>query len=284
MADRDSQSGELELISDLDEKARIEAANALRQTKAAMQLLPSWIGSLQPKLRPSLFQELHRVLMERISQYPGVFRPGAMSISHSQHRPPPASDVARLIEELCEYVNDNWRSRSALHLAAYVLWRTNWIHPFADGNGRTARIISYLVFCAHTRTELPGHPTIPEQIAREKPPYYRALEDSDRNFRSGKTDVAALEKLLEVCLARQLLGFFETAGGRAEGVTEEVRAEIEQAISAAQSEGLLTREARPHLPVSRRRSRWFDVLESRPVLYGSLVTIIVAVIGWLLSR
>jgi Fic family protein len=51
--------------------------------------------------------------------------------------------VADEVQSLCEYINDNWQS--TVHLAAYVLWKMNWIHPFADGNGRTARAVSYVV-------------------------------------------------------------------------------------------------------------------------------------------
>lgn len=283
MADRDSQSGELELITDPEEKARAEARNALRQTESALSLLRSWTGPDRPQLRPSLFQKLHGILMERISPYPGVFRPGPMSISQSDHRPPPASDVPGLVEELCDYVNQHWTDRSALHLSAYILWRTNWIHPFADGNGRTARIVSYLILCAHTRTELPGLPTIPEQIANDKQPYYQALENADRHFRSGTIDVSSLEQLLGVCLARQLLGFFETAGGRTD-IGPNLRAEIDQAISAAHSEGLANREAQPLLPSLRRTPRWIDSIETRPVLYGGILTLLVAIVGWLFFR
>lgn len=68
-----------------------------------------------------------------------------MEIKGSQHVPPDAWQVPQLVEELCDYVNDNWDAATALHLAAYVMWRLNWVHPLADGNGRTARAISYLV-------------------------------------------------------------------------------------------------------------------------------------------
>ncbi len=284
MADRDSQSGELELVTDPEERAQLEALNALRQTKAAMDKLPAWLGHRSPALKPSLFLELHRVLMDRISPYPGVFRPGPMSISKSEHVPPPASDVPRLIEELCDYVNDNWKTKSALHLSSYILWRTNWVHPFADGNGRTARIVSYLILCAHTRTELPGTPTIPEQISAGKQTYYQALEQADRGFRSGAIDVSAIEALLESCLAKQLVGFFRTAGGRTEGVTEEIRAEIDEAIQAAHREGVLDRQAEPLLPSMERKKGIFATIEKHPVFVGALVTIGVAVIGWLFAR
>lgn len=284
MADRDSQSGELDLITDPEEKARVEANNALRQTKAAMDLLAGWVAAERPSLRPSLFLRLHGILMERISQYPGVFRPGPMSISQSEHRPPPSEDVPILVEELCDYVNQHWNDRSALHLAAYVLWRTNWIHPFADGNGRTARIVSYLILCAHTRTELPGKLTIPKQIASAKQPYYDALEAADRRFRSGAIDVSKIEELLGSCLARQLLDFFESAGGRAEGVDPTLQAEIDDAVAIAQAHEQRARDARPILPSVRRRRSWLDTLERRPVLYTAILTIAVAIIGWVFFR
>ena len=284
MADRDSQSGELDLIEDPDERAQIEAENALRQTQAAMELLPAWIAASQPVLRPSLFLKLHGVLMKRISRYPGVFRPGAMSISHSRHQPPPPDEVSFLVEELCDYVNRHWGDRSALHLAAYVLWRTNWIHPFSDGNGRTARIVSYLILCAHTRTELPGSLTIPKQIASAKQPYYDALEDADRHFRNGEIDVEVLEQLLGSCLARQLLDFFESAGGRTEGVDPTLQSEIDDALAVARAQERRARDAQPILPSARGSRSWLDALERRPVLYGAIVTVIVTVVGWLLSR
>ncbi|HET9282483.1 MAG TPA: Fic family protein [Candidatus Angelobacter sp.] len=53
--------------------------------------------------------------------------------------------------------------KSAIHLAAYVIWRLNWIHPFADGNGRTSRALSYLVLCTRLGERLPGTVTIPDQ-------------------------------------------------------------------------------------------------------------------------
>jgi Fic family protein len=79
-------------------------------------------------------------------------------------------------------VNDHWSSTSAVHLAAYVLWKLNWIHPFADGNGRTARAVAYVVLSIKLDSLLPGAPTIPEQIAGNKRPYYEALEVADKHL------------------------------------------------------------------------------------------------------
>jgi Fic family protein len=89
----------------------------------------------------------------------------------------------------------------------------NWIHPFADGNGRTARAASYVVMSIKLDSLLPGTPTIPEQIASDKKPYYDALEEADKAWASGRIDVSALESLLSDMLAQQLLNAAKEAAG-----------------------------------------------------------------------
>jgi Fic family protein len=98
----------------------------------------------------------------------------------------------------------------------------NWIHPFADGNGRTARAVSYVVLSIKLDSLLPGTPTIPEQIAGNKTPYYEALEQADGAWGSGKVDVSALETLIGGMLAHQLLNAAREADGE-ETKTEEHR-------------------------------------------------------------
>lgn len=97
------------------------------------------------KLRSSQILSLHREALQGISSYAGNFRPGDVEIDGSRHDPVGAHLVPELVEDLCDYVNDNWNTASAVHLASYVMWRLNWIHPFADGNGRTSRILSFVV-------------------------------------------------------------------------------------------------------------------------------------------
>ena len=114
---------------------------------------------------------------------------------------------------MCEYVNEMWAEKSAVHLAAYVLWKMNWIHPFADGNGRTARAVSYVILSIKLDSILPGTPTIPEQIAADKSPYYKALEAADRAWADGKIDLSELEDLIEAMLAQQLYHAAREASG-----------------------------------------------------------------------
>jgi len=124
-----------------------------------------------------------------------------------------------MVEDLCEYVNANWDKSSAIHLAAYVMWRLNWIHPFADGNGRTSRIVSYVVLSIRSGYEIPGTNTIPDQIEADRTPYFNALEAADAAWkRSGIIDVGEMESVLSNCLAAQFISAIRDAGGTANDV------------------------------------------------------------------
>lgn len=176
--DRHSKADPAELISDPDEKARREAENGVRQFRSALETIRRHVGEPQPhfRLRQRIILDLHQQALAGIHALAGTYRNTSVLIGKSAHIPPRSTEVPDLVAEMCEYVNQNWNERNAIHLAAYVLWRMNWIHPFADGNGRTARILSYIVLSTKLNSLLPGAPTIPEQIAADKQPYYKALE------------------------------------------------------------------------------------------------------------
>lgn len=131
-------------------------------------------------------------------------RTGPVGISGTSHVPPPAESVPTYVDEMVAYINDNW-DRKPLHLCSYVMWRCNWIHPFFDGNGRTTRALSYLVFLAKLGYEPGGTPTFVDMIAADKQPYYAALDDADAAYTTGKIDVSSMESLVGTLLARQLM-------------------------------------------------------------------------------
>lgn len=157
------------------------------------------------RLRPSAIQELNRISIKNIEAEAGRWRDVPIVIEGSRHQPPEAEDVPRRIDELCEYVNEHWNDRSPFHLAAYVMWRLNWIHPFVDGNGRTTRAVSYYVLCAKLQFHMPGVTTVPEMIAKNKEPYYKALEAGDAAAQRSSLDVSEMERLLSDLLAKQMV-------------------------------------------------------------------------------
>lgn len=203
------------LITDPDERAALEARNGLRQFDVTLNLIDEFLNTDRPfKLRTSTVLQLHRVALEGISVFAGNFRPAGVEIEGSKHEPIEAHLVPEHIEEMCDYVNAKSQTESPIHLAAYVMWRLNWIHPFDDGNGRTSRALSYLVLCVTTKMQLPGSNTIPEQISNDKNPYYKALESADAHYlKNGSVELGELEGYLKSLLAKQLVDVFESAKG-----------------------------------------------------------------------
>jgi Fic family protein len=211
---RDSQALEPVLITDPQERAATEARNGFRQYDAAVAAIQSALERGSFKLRPSLILSLQREALTGISSYAGNYRPGGVAIEGSKHEPPGAHRVPELVEDMCDYVNDHWEESTPLHLAAYLMWRLNWIHPFADGNGRTSRITSYVVLSIRAGSLLPGTPTISDQIVDNRKPYFDALDAADEAYREGKVDVSKMETLLGSLLANQLANFYRAAGGK----------------------------------------------------------------------
>jgi Fic family protein len=211
---RDSRALEPELISDPQEKAAAEARNGFRQYDTAISAIHTALDRGAFKLRPSLILGLQREALAGISSYAGNYRPGGVAIEGSRHEPVGAHLVPELVEDMCDYVNDHWNESTPIHLAAYIMWRLNWIHPFADGNGRTSRIVSYVVLSIRAGFVLPGTPTIPDQIVDNRKPYFDALDAADTASREGRTDVSKMEELLGSLLANQLAGFYKSVGGK----------------------------------------------------------------------
>ena len=130
--------------------------------------------------------------------------------------------MPELVENMCDYVNERWQDATAIHLAAYLMWRLNWIHPFADGNGRTARMTSYVVMSIKIGRALAGTPTIPEQIVENRVPYFDALDAADEAFKKGQIDVSKMEELLGALLAKQLMSIYQLAGGKLKAIANSV--------------------------------------------------------------
>lgn len=214
--DRHSVAEQLELITDPQGRARREAENGVRQYATALEIIRAHVHDADRpfRLRSSLILRLHKEALDGIHVLAGTFRNTPVKIAGSKHEPVEAFMVSEETEHLCQYVNDKWPTGSALHLAAYVLWRLNWIHPFADGNGRTARTVSYVVLSIKLDGLLPGIPTIPDQIAGDKTPYYLALEAADSAWKAKEhVDVSRLESILEAMLAKQLVAAVSSASG-----------------------------------------------------------------------
>lgn len=110
-----------------------------------------------------------------------------------------------LVDQCLSLIHETWTiDEHPTLLPAYVLWRLNWIHPFIEGNGRTARAACYLLICLRQRRLLPGKKIVPERIQEDRQPYYAALEAADRAWADGQFNVNELALYLARLLTEQL--------------------------------------------------------------------------------
>lgn len=91
------------------------------------------------------------------------------------YEPPSAELVPDLVRELAEFAQQHSCDTPAPVLAALVHVRLAGVHPFSDGNGRTARVLSSLAMyrCGFTRPEFTS---LEEWWGAHKGDYYRAFE------------------------------------------------------------------------------------------------------------
>lgn len=96
-------------------------------------------------------------------------------------RPPPHEQVPDLVDDLCErFRASEWHPAVG---AAWVHVALAAIHPFKDGNGRTARILASLVmYRSGFRT--PTFTSLEEWWGRHPDDYYRAFACLGENFSS----------------------------------------------------------------------------------------------------
>jgi Fic family protein len=117
---------------------------------------------------------LHGLVMQKIDpEFAGRFRNGGVRIAGAGFIPPSALKIGSLTEELLQWANDAHNSFPTIIKAAIFHHRFVWIHPFFDGNGRTARLLSNLLLMKE------GFP--PAIILKnDRKKYYDALEKANQ--------------------------------------------------------------------------------------------------------
>ena len=153
--------------------------------------------------------EIHRTGTLFLLSKPGEFRDNEVHVQKPDgtvvYQPPPPAEVRRHVDELITELGARWEGSSAIQVAAFCLWKINWIHPFKNGNGRCARAFMYACLCLKLGFMLPGSPTIIDLISADKKPFEDALQAADKALAdTGKVDCTELENYLEGLLIQQL--------------------------------------------------------------------------------
>jgi Fic family protein len=171
----------------------------LDTTSLALEHLPN------VRLFGTYIRELNAIATAGLCATAGQYRNEPASINTSNHQPPHHTEIEDLIGDLCVDVSKHWGQTDPIDLAAYVIWKLTWIHPFVDGNGRTADAVGYSVLCRKLGFMLPGANPIPTYWhANRDKQYYQALASADSQMPSLPQGPEDLSDLLGRALINQL--------------------------------------------------------------------------------
>ncbi len=191
-----------------------EAKNAL----AAYDLFDTWKPSSEKDLL-----EAHRILMSSLIDEAGLYRHGGVGVmagSQVIHMAPPADRVPQLMADLF-----GWLAATDAHpliASAVFHYEFEFIHPFADGNGRMGRLWQSLILARWNPlfADIPVESLIFEHQAE----YYHAIQESTR-----QTDSAPF-------IAFMLRMILETVTTTAPQVSPQVSPQVEELLAAIQGE------------------------------------------------
>ena len=104
------------------------------------------------------------------------------------------------MDHFVNIINRYWESSDPIGLASYALWRINHIHPFVNGNGRTARAMCYFILSVKFGGLMPGRTVLLQVLAQEpvRTLYVHALREADEG------ELLALTTLIQGLVARQI--------------------------------------------------------------------------------
>ena len=119
------------------------------------------LENLDRDLTIELIQEFNQIATEKTSEndhIPGALRDRDIEVAKNDpegevtHTAPDAEEVAILLQNLCSYANTNHENINYIHpvfKAIVIHFMIGYIHPFLDGNGRTARALFYWYAIKH---------------------------------------------------------------------------------------------------------------------------------------
>jgi len=183
--------------------ARVQEQNLLRQYDLLANCIEIGLEKGIESFDKYTLWVLNYTAVANIAQFGGRYRRQPIYVGN--HRPPHYDMVGEMMDEFISVVHENWGVNDhPTLLPAYALWRMNWIHPFIEGNGRTARAACYYLLCMRQGKLLPGKKIVPERIRDNRAPYYEALRDADAHWHNGDFNVSRLADYLQDLLVDQL--------------------------------------------------------------------------------
>ncbi|MGI6393651.1 MAG: Fic family protein [bacterium] len=165
---------------EIEVKNIIEALNDIRDEV----ILKKADSLITPELILSFHQYVGKNLGEKFDAAPGHFRKSGHEVVVGRYRAPDGSLVREMMIKLCnwlqsefEYSNRSQNFMGSIIEAIVVHIYIAWIHPFGDGNGRTARLVEFFLLLRAGVPDIASH-TLSNFYNKTRSEYYRQIEQS----------------------------------------------------------------------------------------------------------
>ncbi|MCL2337186.1 MAG: Fic family protein [Firmicutes bacterium] len=253
----ENNSLSLEQMTDVINGKRIlGAANEIREVKNAYEVYKLLL-TFDPFSIADLLKA-HQILMAGLTNQAGLFRSGGVGVFAGEqlvHMAPLARVVPKLVNDLI-----NWVKISDAHLlikSCVFHYEFEFIHPFADGNGRMGRLWQTLILSRWK----PLFAWLPvETLIRERQQeYYNVLAAAD-----SAADATPFIEFMLYVIRDALAEFLQTAQVRAQ-----VTAQVERLMAVLGRETLSAKELLYRLGLKHRQS--FSHLYLKPALALGLI-------------
>lgn len=149
-------------------KEHFEAINH----KEAILFLENLIAKGGFKLNQLLIRQIHQLILKEIDKdNAGKYREIDVKITGAKFIPPNSAIVPAKMKQFEQWLKDRNKATNLIDYAALAHFKLVDIHPFIDGNGRTARLLMNLILM---NKGFP--PTVILKNERQK--YYRTLDSA----------------------------------------------------------------------------------------------------------
>lgn len=200
-----AQAEEVVSSSKAQVRGRERDVREVRNYWNALLRVEEWAAAKMP-LTEELIRRMHALVEKGPRARPPPYRDGQNVIRDSAsnaiiYLPPEAQDVPALMAALVDWVNSAEKEGlPAPLIAGLVHYQFVTVHPYYDGNGRTARLLATFIL-SRAGYGLNGFLALEEQHARDLEAYYHSLAvHPHHNYCAGRAE-ADLTPWLEYFIA-----------------------------------------------------------------------------------
>jgi len=179
----DAVSGAAELQKSENFEDKNDGVEEILNIQRAIDFIESTV--LTRPIDHLFIRELHRIAVTGLEREgdrtPGAYRTEEVTIGKSKHRPPWPSDVFDYMSSLTAFIEEIVEPQKQLLQTAIAHHRFLWIHPFGNGNGRTARLLTYAMLVKQGYTSATDYRAVnPTAVfGSDRQAYYDNLEAAD---------------------------------------------------------------------------------------------------------